>query len=316
MERDVVGHCQGQRGGVGAAAAAPAGIKGSGGAAGSSLRGPVAWRDSSGVTGSGGLAGSGGVTDQVASRAPAARGFGGVTGSGGSIGSGGAGSGGTTGTGGAAGAGGSAAGAGGSAAGTTGTGGAAGKGGSSGGAGVGGSAAGTTGSGGAAGKGGAGGAAGSAMYSCPLGGALDCSGSGALKVPDGLVTDFSAAAVEQARSSATRTGSAVRLRLLGRHTVDGRRGRRHTAQNLKLTFTVGAAGLRGRRSDLPSCVNASAYTQGLVQRHAHRRQHDRLLPCRCSSRPRTSGRASDTNPSGGTCKPDAGTSCYPYPAAP
>jgi hypothetical protein len=300
-----------------------AGVTGSGGVAGSSgVAGAGGLTGSGGRGGSGGLAGAGGLTGSGGvAGSGGLTGSGGVAGSGGVVGSGGMlASGGMTGTGGAAGAGGSAAGAGGSAAGaggsaagTSGSGGAAGKGGSSGG-GAGGSAAGTTGSGGAAGKGGAGGAAGSGMYSCPLGGTLDCSTAGALKVPGGLVTDFSAPqwngsqfcdadglrGYPFAYSSATPSTAAA--------AVDT------TAQNLKLTFTVGAAqGYAGGGLIFQSCVNAAAFTKVSFSATL---TAGSMTGCNWQVQLQTQEQrpSNAPNPGGGTCNPDAGTTCYSYPA--
>jgi hypothetical protein len=263
-----------------------------------------------GATGSGGVTTTGGVTGSGGVTTGGVTGSGGVTTTGGATGSGGVTTtGGTTGSGGAAGSGGGAAGSGGGAAGSGG-----------GAAGAGGSAAGTTGSGGAAGKGGSAGsgAAGAGMNSCPLGGTLDCSSSGALKLtPDGLVTDFSA---PQWNSTSGQWCDADGLRgnvfsysaaspSTATAAVDT------TAQNLKLDLTVGAAmGYAGGGLIFESCVNASGFTKVSFTAAL---TSGSLTGCTWQVQLQTQDQrpSSDTNPSGGTCKPDAGgASCYQYPA--
>ncbi|HEY6477454.1 MAG TPA: hypothetical protein VI456_12810, partial [Polyangia bacterium] len=213
--------------------------------------------------------------------------------SGGKTGAAGSAAGGTTGTGGKGGTG---------VAGTTGAGGGA--------AGACGSAAGTSGSAGTTG------AAGMSGYTCPLGGVLDCSSAGAMKVPDGLITDFSTPQWNMASGkwcdadglrgslfaysgpATTSTSAAV---------VDT------TAQNLKLNVTVAAMGYAGGGVSFDSCVNAAAFTS--VQFTATLTAGS-LAGCSWQVQVQTQDErpSNATSPSGGTCNPDAGASCYRYPA--
>ena len=231
--------------------------------------------------------------------------------SGGSTGSGGSGNrGGSTGTGGAAGRGGS-----------TGTGGAAGRGGTSG-------STGTAGRGGAggAGRGGTGGAAGAAGNrgtggrggaggnSCPLGGRLDCTSAGALKLADGQVVDFSAA---QWNNTAAKWCDADGLDG-GLSSYAGSPSTAAAAvdtiaQNLKLDLMVVAGGYAGGRVNFDSCVDARAFNS--VQFTASVTAGN-LTGCSWQVQLQTQDQrpSTSTNPTGGTCNSTT-TTCERYPAA-
>ena len=85
-----------------------------------------------------------------------------------------------------------------------------------------------------------------------------------------------------------------------------------TAQNLKLNFTVTAGQFAGGGLIFDSCVDASAFTS--VQFSASITAGS-LSGCVFQVQVQTQDQrpSTDTNPSGGTCNPDAGT-CYRYPA--
>ncbi|HVV53450.1 MAG TPA: hypothetical protein VHO06_27580, partial [Polyangia bacterium] len=87
-----------------------------------------------------------------------------------------------------------------------------------------------------------------------------------------------------------------------------------TAQNLKLNLTVGAMGYAGGGMIFDSCVNASTFTS--VQFSATLTAGS-LTGCAWQVQLQTQDQrpSNATNPSGGTCNPDAGASCYRYPAA-
>jgi hypothetical protein len=172
-----------------------------------------------------------------------------------------------------------------------------------------GGAAGARGSAGAGGA--AGGGAGAAGNLCPLGGLLDCSSSGALKLPDGHVADFSSL---EWNGSTPEWCDADGLRgsvsaysgpspSAATATVDT------SAQNLKLNVTVGATGYAGGRLTFDSCVNASGFTS--VQFTAALTGGS-LTGCTWQVQLQTQDQrqTTDTNPSGGTCT----SSCYRYPA--
>ena len=167
---------------------------------------------------------------------------------------------------------------------------------------------GVAGMGGSAGTGGKAGAGGNV---CPLGGALDCSTSGALKLPDGHVADFSS---PEWNSSTATWCDADGLRgpvfsysgaspSAATATVDT------TAQNLKLNLTVGATGYAGGGLTFESCVNASSFTS--VQFTAAITAGS-LTGCTWQVALQTQDQrpTTDTNPSGGTCA----SNCYRYPA--
>ena len=145
---------------------------------------------------------------------------------------------------------------------------------------------------------------------------LDCSSSGALTLsPDGQVADFSALEWNNASgkwcdprgldgsvfayAGATPSASTV--------AVDT------TAGNLKLNLTVAATGYAGGGLIFDSCVNASAFTS--VQFSAAITAGS-LTGCAWQVQLQTQDQrpGSATNPSGGTCNPDAGASCYRFPA--
>jgi hypothetical protein len=247
-----------------------------------------------GAIGTGGVTAAGGTTGAGGTGTGGAIGTGGVTAAGGVTGAGGsAGAGGSTGSGGKVGTGG-----------TTGTGGRGGATGAAGSAGTSG-VAGMGGAAGAVGKGGAGGNV------CPLGGALDCSTSGALKLPDGHVADFSS---PEWNSSTAAWCDADGLRgtvfsysgaspSAATATVDT------SAQNLKLNLTVGATGYAGGGLNFESCVNASSFTS--VQFTAAITAGS-LTGCTWQVQLQTQDQrqSTDTNPSGGTCT----SNCYRYPA--
>jgi hypothetical protein len=281
-----------------------------------------------GIPGDGGKAGSGHGTGGGTGGIPAT-GTGGATG--GRVGTGGSGTGGGAGavaTGGAAGggaAGHATGGAAGGAAGMTGTGGTTGTGGmaGSGGAGAGGHAGGAGGQGGAAGAkpgtggaagtggagGGGGGRGGAGGATCPAGGVLDCSSTGALKLAGGQITDFSAAQWSPATSQWCDAGglrghlfSFAGTSSTATATVDT------TAQNLKLSLMVGKTDYAGGGIMFESCVNASQFTSlqftatvttgsltGCVWQVQLQTQ---------DQRPTTA-----TDPAGGTCT----TNCERYP---
>ena len=243
---------------------------GTGGAGGGDLGGAA------GLTGSGGQSGAGGTT-----------GAGGVAGTGGAAG--------TKGTGGAGGGG------------TTGAGGKAGAGGIAGAGGAAGSAAGAGGVSGTGGNAGAHGGAGGFM--CPLGGNLDCSSAGALTLPGGKVTDFS---TSQWNSTTSQWCDANGLRghlfafagasSTAAATVDT------SAQNLKLSLTVGKTDYAGGGVTFESCVNASAFTS--VQFTASVTSGS-LTGCVWQIQLQTQDQrmTTGTDPTGGTCS----SNCEAYP---
>lgn len=301
----------GQAGNVGIAGAkgGSAGGKGSGGESGSG--GNAGFAGSSGAAGGAGSAGVMGTSG--------ASGTGGrvtTTGSGGSLaGSGGAaaGAGGKVGNGGS---GGNAAGSGGSP--TTGSGGSvAGSGGST--TGTGGSTVATGGMGGSAARGGsngAGGSGGNGENTCPLGGTLNCSGSGALTLsPDGLVADFSTPEWDSS-SGEWCDADGLRGSIFAYAAVSPSSATAAvdtTAQNLKLNLTVGVQGYAGGGLMFESCVNASAFTKVSFTATL---TAGSMTGCNWQVQLETQEQrpSNVTNPSGGTCNPDAGTSCYAYPA--
>jgi hypothetical protein len=303
--------------GAGGMAGSTAGRGGSGGTTGSAGMGGGR-ASTGGATGTGGVIGTGGSTGTGG-----VIGTGGVVGTGGVIGTGGStGTGGVIGTGGSTGTGGSPStggviGTGGSPStgGSTGTGGSPSTGGSTGTGGKGGTT-GTGGSGGHGGSGGAGGAAGAGGNMCPLGGVLDCSSTGALTLtPDGQVADFS---TPEWNNSTGQWCDADGLRgsvfaYSGASPSTATASVDTTAQNLKLDLTVGAMGYAGGGLSFESCVNASGFTS--LQFTATITAGS-LTGCAWQVQLQTQDQRSSgaTNPSGGTCNPDAGASCYRYPA--
>ncbi len=235
---------------------------------------------------------------------------GGSTGSGGTAGSGNRG--GSTGAGGAAGRGGST-GAGG-AAGRGGTSGSTGRGGTGGAVGAGGRGGGGGSTGGAAGNRGTAGRGGAGGNSCPLGGRLDCTSAGSLKLADGQVADFSAAqwnmlaakwcdadGLDGGLSSYAGTPSTAAA------AVDA------TAQNLKLNLMVAAGGYAGGRVNFDSCVDARAFNS--IQFTASVTAGS-LTNCTWQVQLQTQDQRPSTltNPTGGTCNA-ATTTCERYPVA-
>jgi len=250
---------------------------------------PGAGGNSGGSTGSGGTTGSGGR--------------GGATGAGGSGGGGGAtGAAGSGGRGGSTGAGGSA-----GRGGTSGTTGSAGRGGTGGTAGRGG-ATGAAGNGGTAGRGGA------AGNSCPLGGKLDCTTAGALKLADGQVADFSAA---QWNTTAAKwcdaDGLDGGLSAYAGTPSTAAAAVDTTAQNLKLNLMVVSGGYAGGRVNFDSCVDARAFNS--VQFTASVTAGS-LTGCSWQVQLQTQDQrpSTGTNPTGGTCNSTT-TTCESYPVA-
>jgi hypothetical protein len=282
---------------------APAG--GSGGSVAGS-GGSIAGSGGSAAGGGGSIAGSGG---SVAGRGGSAAGSGGsVAGSGGSM----AGSGGSV-----AGRGGSAAGSGGSVAGSGGS--MAGSGGRAGGtagsvAGNGGRAGGTAGSP----AGGSGGGAGAAPYTCPLGGMLDCSAAGALKLtPDGTVTSFSAL---EWNSSTERWCNALGLdgKVFAYSAAAAPNASTATvettgARGLTLDMTVGAQGYAGGGLNFDSCVDASAFN---ALEFTLTTVSGSLTGCAWQVQLETQDQRPNnvTDPTGGTCNPNGSGGCYRFPA--
>ena len=255
-----------------------------------------------GVTGTGGVVATGGVTGTGGVVAT-----GGVTGTGGVIATGGVtGTGGVVATGGVTGTGGVVA-----TGGVTGTGGTAGAAGKAGGTGGTAGSGGVTGTGGAAGAGGKAGASGNV---CTLGGVLDCSTAGALKLPDGDVTDFSP--TDWNGSTATWCNadglSGSVFSYSGASPSAATAAVDTSAQNLKLNLTVGAMGYAGGGLTFDSCVNASSFTS--VQFTAAITAGS-LTGCTWQVQLQTQDQrdSTATNPSGGTCNATT-TTCYRYPA--
>jgi hypothetical protein len=150
---------------------------------------------------------------------------------------------------------------------------------------------------------------------CPLGGVLDCSSSGALTLlPDGQVADFSA--LEWNSSSGKwcdpRGLDGSVFAYAGPTPSAGTVAVDTTAQNLKLNLTVAATGYAGGGLLFDSCVNASGFTS--VQFSAAITAGS-LTGCSWQVQLETQDQrpSTGTNPSGGTCNPDAGASCYRFP---
>ncbi|HSS40602.1 MAG TPA: hypothetical protein VLT58_17685, partial [Polyangia bacterium] len=253
---------------------------------------------------SGGVAGSssGGRAGSAATGGAA----GGTAGRGGTGGTGGAATGGSTGTGGVIGTGGVPATGGAAGSGSGGTGGTAGSAGGGGSVSTGGASGAA---GGAAGRGGAGGAAGGGAYVCPLGGALNCSSTGALKLPGGQVTDFSA--LEWNSTSAQWCDpDGLRGRVFNfagpnspapTTTVDT------TARNLRLD--VAPKDWAGGGVVFESCVNASGYT---ALQFTASLGGGSLAGCNWQVQLQTQDErgSTDVDPTGGTCTSNS----YRYPA--
>ena len=86
-----------------------------------------------------------------------------------------------------------------------------------------------------------------------------------------------------------------------------------TAQNLKLNLKVGATGYAGGGLTFDSCVNATGFTSVSFTAAI---TAGSLTGCAWQVQLQTQDQRSSsaTNPTGGTCNPDAGVSCYQYPA--
>jgi hypothetical protein len=181
---------------------------------------------------------------------------------------------------------------------------------------IGGAAGTMSGTGGAAGMGGNAGAQGSAGAGgslCPLGGVLDCSGSGALVVPDGQVTDFSPAEWSSTTSQWC-DPSGLRGHLFafsGASPSAASAAVDTAAQNLKLNLTAGKASFAGGGIMFESCVNASAFTS--VQFTATLTSGS-LTGCSWQIQLQTQDQrlTTDKDPTGGTCS----SNCERYPVVP
>ena len=257
-------------------------------------------------TGTGGSFGAGGSgTGGVsATGGTGGSGAGGRGGTGGTVGTGGrSGTGGVTGTGGITATGG-----------VTGTGGTAGGGGSAGAAGTTGGAGGNGGAKGTGGAAGAGGKAGASGNVCSLGGVLVCSSAGALKLPDGHVADFSSAEWNGATSAWCNADglSGTVFAYSGPTPSAATAAVDTTAQNLKLSLTVGATGYAGGGLTFDSCVNASSFTS--LQFTAALTAGS-LSGCTWQVQLQTQDQrdSTATKPSGGTCNATT-TTCFRFPA--
>jgi len=160
---------------------------------------------------------------------------------------------------------------------------------------------------------GRGGAGGGGANSCPLGGRLDCTSAGSLKLtPDGQVVDFSAPewsattmkwcdadGLDGGLSSYAGTGSTAAA------VVDT------TAQNLKLNFMVSAGQYAGGRINFDSCVDARGFNS--IQFTASITAGS-LTGCTLQVQLQTQDQrpSTATNPMGGTC---TAATCERYPAA-
>ena len=88
-----------------------------------------------------------------------------------------------------------------------------------------------------------------------------------------------------------------------------------TAQNLKLNLTVGVAqGYAGGGLTFDSCVNASTFSSVSFTASI---TAGSMTGCSWQVQLQTQDQrpSNATNPTGGTCNPDAGASCYRYPTA-
>jgi hypothetical protein len=150
---------------------------------------------------------------------------------------------------------------------------------------------------------------------CPLGGVLDCTSAGSLKLtPDGQVTDFSAADwnTTSARwcdvhgldgglfsyAGAAPNASTVAVDAMA------------PARNLKFNFTVAATGYAGGGLSFDSCVDASAFNA--VQFTAAITAGS-LTGCTLQVQIQTQDQrpTTATSPTGGTC---TAATCYQFPA--
>jgi len=263
-------------------------------------------------SGKGGATGGAGLATGGVGGSSTGGGRGGATGGNGAGGTGGASStGGTVGTGGNLGTGGQA-GTGGGAAGAKGTGGSAGVGGGGGvqtGGTGGGGRGGSGGAAGAGGKGGARGTGGAGGFMCPSGGALDCSSAGALKVPGGQITDFSSTEWNAGTSEwCDASGLRGHLFAFSGTASTATAAVDTTAQNLKLSLTVGKTDYAGGGIMFDACVNASAFTS--IQFTASVTAGS-LTGCVWQVQLQTQDQrpATSTDPTGGTCA----SNCERYP---
>jgi hypothetical protein len=183
-------------------------------------------------------------------------------------------------------------------------------------------AAGSTGTGAA----GATGAAGTGMVtlnSCPNGGVLDCTTAGVNTLANGNVTAFTP---EEWNMTAGKWCNTSGLR--GSHfsfpptvVVDGSTVSNTsgvditTTRFLRLSLTVTPGGYAGGGISFDSCVNASAFSA--LQFSASIATPGSMAGCEWQVQLQTQDQrpTSQTNPTGGTCDPDAGASCYRFPAA-
>ena len=144
---------------------------------------------------------------------------------------------------------------------------------------------------------------------CAGGGALDCSSSGALTVPGGLITDFSSAQWNGATSQwCDASGLRGHLFAFSGTASTATAAVDTTAQNLKLDLSVGKTDYAGGGINFESCVNASAFTS--VQFTATVTSGS-LTGCVWQVQLQTQDQLATTatDPSGGTCA----TNCYRYP---
>ncbi|HVT10070.1 MAG TPA: hypothetical protein VHO67_21565, partial [Polyangia bacterium] len=155
---------------------------------------------------------------------------------------------------------------------------------------------------------GGGGAAGAGAYVCPLGGVLNCSSTGALKLASGQVTDFSSL---QWNSTTEQWCDADGLRgrifsFAGPGSAASTVSVDTTAQNLRLD--VMAKDWGGGGLVFESCVNASSYTS--VQFKVSLASGS-LSGCTWQVQLQTQDQRASTNddPTGGTCA----SNCYRYP---
>ncbi|HVZ85719.1 MAG TPA: hypothetical protein VHG72_02045, partial [Polyangia bacterium] len=175
-----------------------------------------------------------------------------------------------------------------------GTGGAGGRGGAGGGAGMGGNA------------GSHGGAGGS---TCPLGGALDCSSAGALRLPGGEITDFSSTEWSGTTSQwCDANGLRGHLFAFSGTASTATAAVDAVAQDLKLDLTVGKTDYAGGGIVFESCVDAAAFTS--VQFTAAVTSGS-LSGCVWQVQLQTQDQRATTatDPTGGTCS----STCERYP---
>ena len=176
-----------------------------------------------------------------------------------------------------------------------------------------GSAAGTTGGGGNVGGGGT---TSGALNVCPNGGLLDCSAAGANTLTDGNVTAFTPEEWSNTSGKWCNTGGL-------RGSIFSFTGGTASAQAvdltgtrfLKLNLTVDAGSYAGGGVSFDSCVNATGFTA--LQFSASIATAGSMTGCEWQVQLQTQDQRPTTqgSPTGGTCDPDAGASCYRFPAA-